>query len=93
MKTRSRTRTRCTWTSSASSGPEDVRAVLMRIPTLYRIPLVLVYMDGFLAKELARRLDVPLGTVLSRLHRGRKLFENQLWEYAEETGLLKEAAR
>jgi RNA polymerase sigma-70 factor, ECF subfamily len=74
-------------------GPEDVRAVLMRIPALYRIPLVLVYMDGFLAKELARRLDVPLGTVLSRLHRGRKLFEKQLWEYAEETGLLKEGAR
>jgi len=74
-------------------GPEDVRAVLMRIPTLYRIPLVLVYMDGFLAKELARRLDVPLGTVLSRLHRARKLFESQLWEYAEETGLLKEGAR
>jgi RNA polymerase sigma-70 factor, ECF subfamily len=74
-------------------GPEDVRAVMMRIPPLYRIPLVLVYMDGFLAKELARRLDVPLGTVLSRLHRGRKLFEKQLWEYAEETGLLKEGAR
>ena len=55
--------------------------------------MVLVYMDGFLAKELARRLDVPLGTVLSRLHRGRKLFEKQLWEYAEETGLLKEGAR
>ena len=67
--------------------------MLMRIPTLYRIPLVLVYMDGFLAKELARRLDGPLGTVLSRLHRGRKLFEKQLWEYAEETGLLKEGAR
>ncbi len=69
-------------------GPEDVRAVLMRLPPLYRIPLVLVYMDGFLAKELARRLDVPLGTVLARLHRGRKLFEKELWEYAEETGLL-----
>ena len=33
-------------------------------------------------------LDVPLGTVLSRLHRGRKLFEKQMWEYAEEAGLL-----
>lgn len=73
-------------------GPEDVRAVLMRLPPLYRMPLVLVYMDGFLAKELARRLDVPLGTVLARLHRGRKLFEKQLWQYAEETGLLKKGA-
>jgi len=74
-------------------GPEDVHAVLMRLPPLYRIPLVLVYMEGFLAKELARRLDVPLGTVLARLHRGRKLFEKELWEYAGETGLLKEGAR
>ena len=73
-------------------GPEDVRAVLMRLPPLYRIPLVLVYMEGFLAKEAARELDVPLGTVLARLHRGRKLFEQQLWEYAEETGLLQKGA-
>jgi RNA polymerase sigma-70 factor, ECF subfamily len=74
-------------------GPEDVRAVLLRLPLHYRIPLVLVYMDGFLAKELARLLDVPLGTVLARLHRGRKLFEVQMWAYAEETGLLRKGAR
>jgi RNA polymerase sigma-70 factor (ECF subfamily) len=74
-------------------GPEDVHAVLLRLPALYRIPLVLVHMEGFLAKEVARLLDVPLGTVLARLHRGRKLFEKQLWEYAEETGLLTKDAR
>jgi RNA polymerase sigma-70 factor (ECF subfamily) len=45
-------------------------------------------MEGFLAKEVAELLDVPLGTVLSRLHRGRKLFERQMWEYAEQSGLL-----
>jgi RNA polymerase sigma-70 factor (ECF subfamily) len=75
----------------AGFGPEDVRAVLMRLPELYRVPLVLVYMDGFLAKEVARMLDAPLGTVLARLHRGRKLFEKQLWDYAEENGLTREA--
>jgi RNA polymerase sigma-70 factor, ECF subfamily len=69
-------------------GPEDVRAVVRRLPLTYRIPLVLVYMEGFLAKEVAEMLDVPLGTVLSRLHRGRKLFEKQMWEYAEQSGLL-----
>jgi RNA polymerase sigma-70 factor, ECF subfamily len=73
-------------------GPDDVRAVLMRLPDRYRIPLVLVYMDGFLAKEVARMLDAPLGTVLSRLHRGRKLFERQMWEYARDSGLLREGA-
>jgi len=72
-------------------GPEDVRTVLMDLPDLYRIPLVLVYMDGFLAREVAGMLDAPLGTVLARLHRGRKLFEKQMWEYAERSGLLPEA--
>jgi RNA polymerase sigma-70 factor (ECF subfamily) len=74
-------------------GAEDVRAVLARLPDLYRIPLVLVYVDGFATKEVARLLGAPLGTVLARLHRGRKLFERQLWDYAEEKGLLVEAAR
>jgi RNA polymerase sigma-70 factor (ECF subfamily) len=73
-------------------GPEDVRAVLMRLPELYRIPLVLVYMDGYLVKEVAGMLDAPLGTVLARLHRGRKLFEKEMWDYAEASGLLREGA-
>ncbi|MFI8499642.1 sigma-70 family RNA polymerase sigma factor [Streptomyces sp. NPDC085524] len=76
----------------AEFGNEDVRAVLMRLPELYRVPLVLVHMEGFLAREVAAMLDAPLGTVLARLHRGRKLFEMQLWAYAEENGLLKEGA-
>jgi RNA polymerase sigma-70 factor (ECF subfamily) len=74
-------------------GAEDVRAILMRLPELYRAPLVLVYMEGFAAKEVARMLDAPLGTVLARLHRGRKLFERQMWDYAVESDLLEEGAR
>jgi len=72
---------------------EDVRAVLMRMPELYRTPVVLVYMDGYLAREVAQMLGVPLGTLLARLHRGRKLFERQMWDYAEETGLLRKERR
>lgn len=71
----------------------DVRAVLMSLPYHYRIPLVLVYMDGYLAREVAAMLNAPLGTVLARLHRGRKLFERRMWDYATEHGLLREAAR
>jgi RNA polymerase sigma-70 factor (ECF subfamily) len=74
-------------------GSEDVRAVLDRLPDLYRIPLMLVYVDGFATKEVARLLEAPLGTVLARLHRGRKLFERELWDYAEEKGLIMEGAR
>jgi RNA polymerase sigma-70 factor (ECF subfamily) len=69
-------------------GKEDVRQVLLRLPEIYRAPLVLRYMDGFATKEIARLLDTPLGTVLARLHRGRKRFERELWAYAQETGLL-----
>jgi RNA polymerase sigma-70 factor (ECF subfamily) len=74
-------------------GKEDVHAVLMRLPELYRTPVVLVYMDGYLAREVAAMFGDPLGTVLARLHRGRKLFEKLLWEYAEENHLLQEVAR
>lgn len=74
-------------------GREDVHAVLRRLPELYRVPLVLVYMDGFLARETAAILHIPLGTLLARMHRGRKLFEKQMWDYAQENGLLKEAPR
>jgi RNA polymerase sigma-70 factor (ECF subfamily) len=75
-------------------GKEDVRAVLMRLPDIYRAPLVLRYMEGFATKEIARLLGAPLGTILARLHRGRKLFEREMWTYAEENGLLsKEATR
>jgi len=69
-------------------GKDDIREVLMRLPMLYRAPLVLRYMDGFATKEIARMLDTPLGTILARLHRGRKRFEAEMWAYAEETGLL-----
>jgi RNA polymerase sigma-70 factor (ECF subfamily) len=77
----------------AGFGPDDVRAVLLRLPELYRVPLVLVYMEGYLAKEAAHMLRAPLGTVLSRLHRGRKLFERHMWEYAHDSGLLQEGQR
>ena len=74
-------------------GSEDVRAILASLPELYRVPLVLVHMAGYGVKEVAYMLEVPLGTMLARLHRGRKLFERELWDYAEENGLLKEGAR
>jgi RNA polymerase sigma-70 factor (ECF subfamily) len=70
-------------------GRDDVRAVLLALPDIYRVPLVLVHMQGYATKEVARMLDAPLGTILARLHRGRKLFEKQLWQHAERNGLLK----
>jgi RNA polymerase sigma-70 factor, ECF subfamily len=67
---------------------EDLREVLIRLPDIYRIPLVLRYIDGFATKEVARLMEAPLGTILARLHRGRRLFEREMWAYAQESGLL-----
>ena len=69
---------------------EDVRRVLLAMPEKYRTPLVLVHMYGFPTKEVATMVGAPLGTVLARLHRGRKLFEKRMWEHAESHGLLEE---
>lgn len=66
----------------------DLREVLIRLPDIYRIPLVLRYIDGFATKEIARLMEAPLGTTLARLHRGRRLFEREMWTYAHEAGLL-----
>lgn len=74
-------------------GKEDVRQVLLRLPEIYRVPLVLCHMAGYATKEIARQYRLPLGTVLARLHRGRKAFEREMWSYAEQHGLLKSGAR
>jgi len=74
-------------------GRDDVREVLEGLPEHYRVPLLLVHVDGYQVKEAAQMLETPLGTMLSRLHRGRKLFERRLWEYAQANDLLREPAR
>jgi len=74
-------------------GAHDVHAVLADVPDLYRVPLVLVHMEGYPTKEVAAALEVPLGTLLSRLHRGRKLFERRLWDYAVQHDLLRDGGR
>lgn len=74
----------------ATFDEEHVWAVLDRVDPRYRAPLVLVHMEGMTTAQVARIFGVAQGTVLSWLHRGRKLFEQQMWEYATETGLLTE---
>ncbi|MEX0658129.1 MAG: RNA polymerase sigma factor [Egibacteraceae bacterium] len=70
---------------------DDVWQVLDRVKPLYRAPLVLVHMEGMSTNQVARMFGVAQGTVLSWLHRGRKLFEEALWEYANEHDLLVES--
>ncbi len=68
---------------------EEVRAALLALPEAYRVPLVLLYTEELSYRELAEVLHCPVGTVMSRLHRGRKILERQLWEYARLRGWVK----
>jgi RNA polymerase sigma-70 factor (ECF subfamily) len=67
---------------------EDVQAVFGSINPHFRLPLILTVIHGFSCKEAAAVLGVPLGTLLSRLHRGRKQLERGLWDYAVTHGLV-----
>jgi len=67
---------------------DDVRAVFGSITPAFRLPLILTVVHGFSCKEAAAILEVPLGTLLSRLHRGRKQLERGLWDYAVKNSLV-----
>jgi RNA polymerase sigma-70 factor (ECF subfamily) len=67
---------------------DDVRAVFGSITPVFRLPLILTVVHGFSCKEAAAILEVPLGTLLSRLHRGRKQLERGLWDYAVPNALV-----
>jgi len=67
---------------------EDVAAVFGSITPAFRLPLILTVIHGFSCKESAAILGVPLGTLLSRLHRGRKQLERGLWDYAVANSLV-----
>jgi RNA polymerase sigma-70 factor, ECF subfamily len=67
---------------------DDVRAVFGSITPVFRLPLILTVVHGFSCKEAAAILEIPLGTLLSRLHRGRKQLERGLWNYAVTNGLV-----
>jgi RNA polymerase sigma-70 factor (ECF subfamily) len=69
---------------------DHVWAVLDRLDPKYRVPLVLVHMEGIPTADVCRMLGVPQNTVLSWLHRGRRLFETEMWNYAEEHQLLRQ---
>lgn len=63
---------------------ERVTAAIRNLPERYRLPVVLSDIEGLSYKEIAEILEIPIGTVMSRLHRGRKALQQSLWELAEE---------
>ena len=69
---------------------EDVQEALSSIPEQFRIAVLLADVEGFSYKEIAEITDVPIGTVMSRLHRGRKALEKRLWDVVRERGLVRD---
>lgn len=64
----------------------DVKEALQEIPEEFRLAVYFSDVEGFAYKEIAEILNIPIGTVMSRLHRGRKLLRGLLADYARERG-------
>ena len=69
---------------------DEVKDALESLPENFRLPVLLADVQGFSYKEIAEMLDIPIGTVMSRLHRGRKGMQRALVDFARERGLLAE---
>ncbi|NGP88637.1 sigma-70 family RNA polymerase sigma factor [Fodinibius halophilus] len=65
---------------------DDISNALEELPEDFRTVVLLCDIEDFTYEEIANMLDVPIGTIRSRLHRGRNLLKDQLVEYAEKRG-------
>ncbi len=65
----------------------EVKQAIEDLPENFRMAVLLADVEGFSYKEIAEILDIPIGTVMSRLHRGRKALQKALYEYAVTHGL------
>jgi RNA polymerase sigma-70 factor (ECF subfamily) len=68
---------------------DEVKAALEELPEAFRLPVLLADVEDFSYKEIAEVLDIPIGTVMSRLHRGRKAMHRRLYEFAQARGLIR----
>ncbi len=68
---------------------DDVKKAIDELPDDFRIVVVLSFIEGFSYQEIAEIADLQLGTVKSRLHRGRKLLQKELLDYAIRNGFIK----
>jgi RNA polymerase sigma-70 factor (ECF subfamily) len=67
---------------------DEVQAAIESLPEAFRIAVLLADVEGFSYKEIADITDVPIGTVMSRIHRGRRALQKALHEYAATRGLV-----
>jgi RNA polymerase sigma-70 factor (ECF subfamily) len=67
---------------------DEVKAALESLPENFRMTVLLADVEGFSYKEIAEIMDVPIGTVMSRLHRGRRALEKALHDFGVARGLV-----
>ncbi len=67
---------------------DEVRRAIEDLPEAFRLPVLLADVEGFAYKEIAELLEIPIGTVMSRLHRGRKAMQKSLYAFAQARGLV-----
>ncbi|MDX1638766.1 MAG: sigma-70 family RNA polymerase sigma factor [Balneolaceae bacterium] len=65
---------------------DDISDALEQLPEDFRTVVLLCDVEGFTYEEIANMLDVPIGTIRSRLHRGRNLLKAELMDYAQKRG-------
>jgi RNA polymerase sigma-70 factor (ECF subfamily) len=68
----------------------EVKEAIEALPEQFRMAVLLGDVEGFSYKEIAEILDVPIGTVMSRLHRGRRALQARLYEFGRQRGLVGE---
>ena len=66
----------------------DVKEAIEALPENFRIAVLLADVEGFSYKEIAEILEIPIGTVMSRLHRGRKALQKSLFDFGTQRGLV-----
>ncbi len=69
-------------------GAEKVAEALALLPESFEVVCTLYFMEDFSYQEIAEVLSVPVGTVRSRLHRGRKMLQKSLWHVAVDAGIV-----
>ena len=67
---------------------DEVKRAIESLPDPFRIAVLLADVEGFSYKEIADITEVPIGTVMSRIHRGRRALQKALLDYAEARGLV-----
>ena len=67
---------------------EDVFNALNSLPINFRMPVILADIEGMSYKEIAETLQIPIGTVMSRISRARRQLQHLLWQYAKDKGYL-----